>query len=141
MKVVSLDGLSIVEAEVGDSTTRNSRGSGMKNYVIDLDNNFFLKHMDNNEDSFEESTLLEAVFKINFWFEQGHKITLISSRDLKLKDEIKKWLNDNGFKYHNLIFESENNSKFSFLQKIKEKRKIYKVKLGKVIRRGLTPIE
>jgi hypothetical protein len=45
-----------------------------------------------------------ALATLNKWFEQGHIITFFTSRTEEHRAVTEEWLNENGFKYHGILF-------------------------------------
>ena len=45
-----------------------------------------------------------ALSTLNKWFEQGHIITFFTSRTEEHRAVTEQWLNENGFKYHGILF-------------------------------------
>jgi uncharacterized HAD superfamily protein len=75
-----------------------------KNYLIDIDGT--ITEDVPNEEPERMSACLPyegAVEIINSWYDQGHIITLFTSRTDEHEVVTKQWLDKHGFKYHNLL--------------------------------------
>mgnify|MGYP002631288140 CR=1 FL=1 len=75
-----------------------------KNYLIDIDGT--ITEDVPNEEPERMSTCLPydgAVNIINTWYDQGHIITFFTSRTDEHELVTREWLENNGFKYHNLL--------------------------------------
>jgi hypothetical protein len=78
---------------------------GLKNFIIDIDG--VICDDIPNEEPERMSTANEipnAKATINKWYGEGHVITFFTSRTENERDVTVKWLEEHGFKYHNIIF-------------------------------------
>lgn len=78
--------------------------SGKKNYLIDIDGT--ITDDVPNEEPQRMSTCMPyegAVEMINEWYDLGHVITFFTSRTEEHEVITKQWLDNHGFKYHNLL--------------------------------------
>ncbi len=77
---------------------------GTKNFLIDIDGTI----CDDipNEEPERMATAMpypDALKIINKWFDEGHIITLFTSRTEEHRKITEEWLNNNGFKYHGIL--------------------------------------
>ncbi len=78
--------------------------NNIKNYLIDIDGT--ITEDVPNEDSKRMVTVSpfsEAIEVINQWHNEGHIITLFTSRTEEVREITENWLDTWGFKYHNLL--------------------------------------
>lgn len=76
----------------------------VKNYLIDIDGT--ITDDVPNEEPERMATCLPyegSVEMINKWFNDGHIITFFTSRTEEHEVITKQWLDNHGFKYHNLL--------------------------------------
>lgn len=76
-----------------------------KNYLIDIDGT--ITEDVPNEEPWRMETCQPyegSVDLINMWYDQGHIITFFTSRTDEHEVVTKRWLDDHGFKYHNILF-------------------------------------
>lgn len=87
---------------------------GMDNLLIDIDGTI-CEDIPNEE---PERMITAEVFpgaieQINAWFDQGHIITLFTSRESKRHGEITRtWLKKYGLKYHHLIMDKPRGGRY-----------------------------
>jgi len=78
---------------------------GIKNYLIDIDGTL-CEDIPNEEPERMPGAmkLPGGREKINNWYDQGHIITMFTSRLEEHRAVTEQWLKDNDFKYHKIIF-------------------------------------
>ena len=96
-----------LKEEYGEDGKRKSPKllPGIKNFLIDIDG--VVSEDVPNEESERMKTakvLPGAKEQVNKWYDQGNIITFFTSRTEDLKEITVNWLNENGFKFHNIIF-------------------------------------
>ncbi len=77
----------------------------VKNYLIDIDGT--ITDDVPNEEPERMKTCApfpDALQTINRWYDQGHRICFFTSRTEDLREITEKWLDKNGFKYHEILF-------------------------------------
>ena len=77
----------------------------IKNYLIDIDGT--ITEDVPNEEPERMATCIpfpDALATLNKWYDEGHIITFFTSRVEEHRPVTEKWLNDNGFKYHGILF-------------------------------------
>lgn len=85
-----------------------------KLYNVDMDLKSFLIDIDGticddipNEEVYKMATAgvyEDARETLNRWYDEGHEITFFTARTLEHKEVTERWLKENGFKYHNVIY-------------------------------------
>lgn len=77
----------------------------IKNYLIDIDGTI-TEDVPNEEP--ERMATCEpypdALATLNKWHDEGHIITFFTSRTEEHRPVTEKWLDENGFKYHGILF-------------------------------------
>jgi uncharacterized HAD superfamily protein len=78
---------------------------GVKNFMIDIDGTI-CDDVPNEEP--ERMVTVEpypdALYVINKWFDEGHIITMFTSRTEAHRKVTEEWLDGHGFKYHAILF-------------------------------------
>ena len=77
----------------------------VKNYLIDIDGT--ITEDIPNEEPERMATCKpfpDALEICNKWFEEGHIITFFTSRTEDHREVTEKWLKENGFKFHGILF-------------------------------------
>lgn len=78
---------------------------GIKNYLIDIDGTICDDIPNEEPERMSTATVFpDALEILNKWHDEGHIITFFTSRTESHRIVTKKWLADNGFKYHGIIF-------------------------------------
>ena len=76
----------------------------IKNYLIDIDGTICDDIPNEQPDRMATANIYpEALKTLNKWYKQGHIITFFTSRLGVHREVTKKWLKENGFKYHGLL--------------------------------------
>jgi hypothetical protein len=77
----------------------------IKNYLIDIDGTI-CEDIPNEEPERMATAKVfpDAVETINRWYAQGHQICFFTSRLEVHRAITEKWLNQHGFKYHQILF-------------------------------------
>lgn len=77
----------------------------VKNYLIDIDGTI-CDDIPNEEPERMLTAKLypDALETCNKWYNEGHIITFFTSRTEAHRQVTEQWLNENGFKYHGLVF-------------------------------------
>jgi uncharacterized HAD superfamily protein len=78
--------------------------NSVKNYLIDIDGTV-TEDVPNEQPERMETCLpyKGSVDMINTWYDEGHVITFFTSRTDEHEIVTKQWLDNHGFKYHNLL--------------------------------------
>ena len=77
----------------------------IKNFLIDIDGTVCDDVPNEEPWRMETATVYaDALDIINKWFDQGHIITFFTSRTTNLAAITEKWLDDQGFKYHGVVY-------------------------------------
>jgi hypothetical protein len=76
-----------------------------KNYLIDIDGTICEDVPNSDPERMKTCTpYTDSKETLNSWYDEGHIITFFTSRTSEDHEEItRKWLDDNGFKYHHLL--------------------------------------
>lgn len=95
----------------------NLSNEGVKNYLIDIDGTICDDIPNEETEKMPTAKVYEnAKETINKWFDEGHIITFFTSRTNKDHREItERWLNDNGFKYHNLLMDKPRGGNYHWI--------------------------
>ena len=76
----------------------------IKNYLIDIDGTICDDIPNEEPERMKTAKLYPDALKIlNKWYNDGHYITLFTSRVEEHRDITELWLKKNGFKYHGLL--------------------------------------
>jgi hypothetical protein len=116
VKIKQMD--SFFEFNIGkDGKNRSPRlPLHLRNFIIDIDG--VLCEDVPNEETERMKIAREipgAKERINFWYDQGHRITLFTSRTEDLHQITETWLSERGFKYHNLIFNKPRGGNYIYI--------------------------
>lgn len=78
---------------------------GMNNFLIDIDGTI-CDDIPNEEPErmLNAAEIPGAKEQLNKWFDEGHIITFFTSRLEEHRTYTEQWLNQQGFKYHGIIF-------------------------------------
>ena len=77
----------------------------IKNYLIDIDGTVCDDIPNEEPWRMKDAHVFPgALATLNKWFEQGHIITFFTSRTEEHRAVTEQWLNENGFKYHGVLF-------------------------------------
>ena len=76
-----------------------------KNYLIDIDGTICDDIPNEEPERMSTAKVFpDALEIVNKWYDEGHVITFFTSRIEEHRLVTEKWLKDNGFKYHGIIF-------------------------------------
>ena len=76
----------------------------IKNYLIDIDGTICDDIPNEEPERMKTANVYDdALITLNKWFEIGHIITFFTSRTEEHREVTEIWLNNNGFKYHDLL--------------------------------------
>lgn len=76
----------------------------IKNYLIDIDGTITDDVPNEEPDRMKDCPPFAGSNEIiNSWYEEGHIITFFTSRTENLREITENWLQENGYKYHNLL--------------------------------------
>jgi hypothetical protein len=76
----------------------------VRNYIIDIDGTICEDIPNEEPDRMVAAAVFhEAKNMLNKWYNEGHIITLFTSRTEQHRTVTEKWLKRNGFKYHTLL--------------------------------------
>jgi hypothetical protein len=114
--------------------------NSMKNKILLIDCDGTVCTDIKNEDShlYSSAEVLDGSLEtLNGWYEEGAHITFFTARSEKDRDVTKKWLDDNGFKYHGLIMDKprclNDNDEYAWIDNRKVRGITYKGKWGQLI--------
>lgn len=78
----------------------------MKILLIDIDGTCCCDIKNEDSHLYSTAKVIEgSLEQINKWYEEGNHITFFTARQIKDRDVTIKWLDDNNFKYHGVIFD------------------------------------
>jgi hypothetical protein len=78
---------------------------GVKNYLIDIDGTITDDIPNEEPWRMETSEPYDGSAEmINTWYNDGHIVTFFTSRTDEHEIVTKQWLDEHGFKYHNILF-------------------------------------
>ena len=76
----------------------------IKNYLIDIDGTICDDIPNEEPERMKTANVYDDdLITLNKWFEIGHIITFFTSRTEEHREVTEIWLNNNGFKYHDLL--------------------------------------
>ena len=79
--------------------------SEIKNYLIDIDGTIGDDIPNEEPWRMKDAKIYpDALEMTNKWYDEGHVICFFTSRTEEHREVTEKWLNKNGFKYHDIIF-------------------------------------
>jgi len=89
---------------------------GVKNYIIDIDGTI-CDDVPNEEPERMATCEVypDALKTINGWYDEGHIITFLTARLTDHYDVTKEWLDNNGFKYHQLMVGKPRGGNYHFI--------------------------
>lgn len=91
--------------EEADGTYNPILPEGIKNYLIDIDGTICDDIPNEQPERMATAVVFQdALQTVNRWFEQGHIIYFFTSRTEEHRAVTETWLQQNGFKYHGIIF-------------------------------------
>lgn len=91
--------------EEADGTYNPILAEGIKNYLIDIDGTICDDIPNEQPERMATAVVFQdALQTVNRWFEQGHIIYFFTSRTEEHRAVTEMWLQQNGFKYHGIIF-------------------------------------
>ena len=70
--------------------------------------------------------------QINEWYDQGHIITFFTARTAKHRKITADWLEEHGFKYHNLIVGKPRGGNYHYIDDKRVRATIFKGEFGKL---------
>lgn len=110
---------------------------GQKNFMIDIDGTI----CDDvpNEEPERMLTVLpypDALEVINKWYDEGHIITMFSSRTEEHRDITEKWLALHGFKYHFILLSKPRGGNYHWIDNHNVKATRFKGKFTDLILRN-----
>ncbi len=77
----------------------------VKNYMIDIDGTICDDIPNEEPERMATATCYENALEIcNKWYDEGHVTTFFTSRLPEHKEVTEKWLDDNGFRYHGVLY-------------------------------------
>ena len=77
----------------------------MKVFLIDIDGTCCDDIMNEDSHLYPTAKVIEgSLEQINKWYDEGNHITFFTAREEKDREVTIKWLDDNGFKYHGILF-------------------------------------
>ena len=107
--------------EVMDSVQQETNVSpvlpeNVKNYLIDIDGTITDDVPNEDPERMKVVKPYEgSVELINAWYSEGHIITFFTSRGSDLREITETWLNDNGYKYHNLLMDKPRGGNYHWI--------------------------
>ena len=94
----------------------------IRNYLIDIDGTI-CEDIPNEEPArmLTAIPISGAKEAVNAFYQEGHKITFFTSRTEAHRENTEKWLKDNGFLYHGIIFNKPRGGNYYFIDDKLEK--------------------
>ena len=78
---------------------------GIKNFMVDIDGTISEDIANEEPEKMPDAYLIPGSLEMcNQWYEEGHVITLFTSRIEKHRKVTEDWLDMHGFKYHGILF-------------------------------------
>jgi hypothetical protein len=75
------------------------------NFLIDIDGTICEDVPNEEPERMLTATMIEGALEtVNGWYNEGHIITFFTSRLEEHRDYTERWLKQNGFKYHGIMF-------------------------------------
>jgi hypothetical protein len=109
----------------------------VKNYLIDIDGTI-CDDVPNEEP--ERMVTIEpypdALRILNKWYDQGHIITMFTSRTSDLKEVTEEWLDRHGFKYHGVLYNKPRGGNYHWIDNHIVKATRYKGKFTDLVVRS-----
>jgi hypothetical protein len=109
----------------------------VKNYLIDIDGTI-CDDVPNEEP--ERMVTIEpypdALRILNKWYDQGHIITMFTSRTSDLAEVTEEWLNRHGFKYHGVLYNKPRGGNYHWIDNHIVKATRYKGKFTDLVVRS-----
>ena len=109
---------------------------GLKNYMIDIDGTICDDIPNEEPERMLTAKIYEGALEtINHWYEKGHIITFFTSRVEEHREMTKKWLAEQGFKYHGILFGKPRGGNYHWIDNHKVKATRYKGKFSEMVER------
>jgi len=122
------------------TNTDGNRGSprikeGLRNFIIDIDG-VVSEDVPNEEpermiSAYEIPGSRECV---NNWYDLGHIITFFTSRTENEREITVKWLDEKGYKYHNIIFGKPRGGNYHYIDDNRVRATTFDGKFGKLVK-------
>ena len=111
----------------------------IKNYLIDIDGTV-CDDIPNEEPErmATAEVYTDALATLNDWYNHGHVITFFTSRLEEHRDITRKWLDDNGFKYHGLLMGKPRGGNYHWVDNHMVKATRYKGKFTHLVNKEVT---
>jgi uncharacterized HAD superfamily protein len=94
----------LIDAEENGKKISPVLPSHVKNFLIDIDGTVGEDIPNEEPERMEDAEVyLDALAKVNQWFDEGHIITFFTSRTESHREITERWLKKSGFKYHGLL--------------------------------------
>ena len=78
---------------------------GVKNYLIDIDGTVGEDIPNEEPERMATAAVFpDALAQVNKWYDEGYVIYFFTSRTEAHREVTERWLKENGFKYHGIIF-------------------------------------
>ncbi len=112
---------------------------GVINFLVDIDGTICEDVPNEEPERMKTAEVFDgAMDQINAWYEQGHVITFFTSRTEEHREVTAKWLDDNGFKYHNLLFGKPRGGNYHWIDNHEVRATQYKGKFSEMVKKKKT---
>jgi hypothetical protein len=111
----------------------------IKNYLIDIDGTI-CDDIPNEEPGRMATAAVypDALATLNKWYGQGHVIFFFTSRTEAHREITEKWLAENGFKYHGIIFGKPRGGNYHWIDNHLVKATRYRGKFTDLVEKEVT---
>jgi len=111
----------------------------VKNYLIDIDGTVCDDIPNEEPERMATATVYDdALHTLNGWYDHGHVITFFTSRLEEHRDITRKWLDENGFKYHGLLMGKPRGGNYHWVDNHLVKATRYKGKFTNLVNKEVT---
>jgi len=112
---------------------------GMKNYLIDIDGTI-CDDIPNEEPERmgTAEAYPDALATLNRWYDKGHIIFFFTSRTEAHRQVTEKWLAENGFKYHGILFGKPRGGNYHWIDNHLVKATRYRGKFTDLVEKEVT---
>ncbi len=113
--------------------------NGIKNYLIDIDGTICDDIPNEEPERMEDAQVYpDALETLNKWYDEGNVICFFTSRTEEHRIVTEKWLEKNGFKYHDMIMGKPRGGNYHWIDNHYVKATRYKGKFTDLIDKEVT---